>query len=380
MEINAPKYALGSRGLPDSPRQPFVTTPQFEVNSAPIQKTCRMTTYERLQATGIQRLGTPKKGFRYKHFDGKTVSRADRERIDNLKIPPAWTDVWINASSGGAIQAIGRDNAGRLQYLYHETQVRKREAKKFKRLIKFAEALPKMRAAVGSQIKQPGLGKEPVMAAILRILSTCFMRPGSQVYANENGSYGLATLRKHHVKVRGDVIEFDFPGKSGVRQSRQLKDRQVARVVRQLLKQPSREVFQYQNGDGQFVNVTRQHINNYIQEVMGENFSAKDFRTWAGTLVCACALAKLGTESTEKPTARKRKVVEAIKQTAEVLGNTVAVCRSSYICPQIIQNFETGKIIKRYFNTLNEMISYRGRKLHVAEKSLLNFMKSSATG
>jgi len=339
-----------------------------------------MTTYQRLQATGIQRLGSPKRGFRYKRFDGKKVSRSDRQRIEDLKIPPAWTDVWINASAGGAVQAIGRDAAGRLQYLYHEAQVRKRQAKKFKRLIKFAEALPKMRVEVSTQIKQPGLGKEPVMAAILRILSTCFMRPGSQVYASENGSYGLATLRKHHVKVRGDVVEFDFPGKSGVRQSRQLKDRQVARVVRGLLRHPSREVFKYQNGDGQFVNVTRQHINNYIREIMGESFSAKDFRTWAGTLVCACALARMGTELTEKPTARKRKVVTAIKETAEVLGNTEAVCRSAYICPEIIQNFETGKIIKRYFNTLNDLISYRGRKLHVAEKSLLNLMKRSATG
>src|SRR6185503_5513147 len=233
---------------------------------------------------------------------------------------------------------------------------------------------------ISSEIKQPGLGKEPVMASILRILSTCFMRPGSQVYASENGSYGLATLRPRHVKVKRDVIEFDFPGKSGVRQTRQLKDRHVARVVRSLLRHPSREVFKYQNGDGQFVNVTRQHINDYIREVMGEKFSAKDFRTWAGTLVCANALARMGTELLEKPAARKRKVVDAIKETAEVLGNTVAVCRSAYICPEIIQNFESGRMIKRHFTTLNEMIRYRGRELHGAEKSLLNFMKRNATG
>ena len=132
------------------------------------------------------------------------------------------------------------------------------------------------------------------MACILRILSTCFIRPGSHVYANENGSFGIATLRPRHVKVKGDVVEFDFPGKSGVRQFRQIKDRKVAKVVRKLLQHPSREVFKYQNGNGEFVNVTRPHINAYIREVMGENFSAKDFRTWAGTLVCACALAKSG--------------------------------------------------------------------------------------
>jgi DNA topoisomerase-1 len=338
-----------------------------------------MTILERFQKTGIQRLGTPARGFRYKRADGGKVSAADLKRIDELRIPPAWSEVWINSAAGGTVQVIGKDVAGRLQYLYHVSHVRRQEARKFRRMIKFAEALPRMRATVASQIREPGLGRAPVMASILRILSTCFLRPGSQVYASENGSFGLATLRRRHVKVKGDVIEFDFAGKSGVQQQRQLKDHHVARIVRRLLKYPSREVFKYQNGNGEFVKVTRQHINDYIREVMGENFSAKDFRTWAGTLVCACALARLGTEIAEKSTVRKRKVVEAIKQTAEVLGNTPAVCRSSYICPEIISCFETGKIIKKYFNTPNELIRYRGRKLHPAEKSLLAFMKRSAT-
>jgi DNA topoisomerase-1 len=340
-----------------------------------------MTRFEQLRKTGIQRVGTPAHGFKYKRGDGKKVSTADLERIEKLKIPPAWTDVWINSRARGAVQAIGTDAAGRLQYLYHANHMRRQDAKKFKRLIKFAEALPRMRATVSSQIRQPGLGREPVMAAILRILSTCFLRPGSQVYASENGSYGIATLRPKHVKVKGDIIEFDFPGKSGVRQYRQLRDRQVARVVRSLLRTPSREVFKYRNGDGKFVDVTRQHINNYIREVMGEKFSAKDFRTWAGTLVCACALARAaspGTPGLDREAVRKRKVVEAVEETASLLGNTPAVCRSSYICPEIINSFEHGRIINRYFNTLNELIAYRGRKLHAAEKSLLTFMKRAA--
>lgn len=337
-----------------------------------------MTKLERLQKTGINRLGSPARGFRYKTAAGKKASAADVKRIDALKIPPAWIEVWISENAGSAVQAIGQDAAGRLQYLYHENHVRRQDLKKFKRIIKFAEALPKMRATVAAQLKQEGLGRERVMAAILRILSTCFMRPGSQVYASENGSFGIATLRPKHVKVKKDVVEFDFPGKSGVQQSRQLKDHQVAKVVRSLLKQPSREVFKYQNGNGEFVNVTRPHINNYIREVMGESFSAKDFRTWAGTLVCACALARSGTEEVEKKADLKRRVVGAIKETAEVLGNTPAVCRTSYICPEIISSFETGKIIDSYFNSLNELIRYRGRKLHAAEKSLLRFMKTRA--
>jgi DNA topoisomerase-1 len=337
-----------------------------------------MTQLERLQRTGIHRLGTPSRGFKYKRADGTKVSNADLKRIAELRIPPAWRDVAINSAAGGAVQVIGKDVAGRLQYLYHANHVRRQEAKKFRRLIKFAEALPKVRATVASDIKQPGLGREPVMASILRILSTCFLRPGSQVYASENGSFGLATLRPKHVKVKGDIIEFDFTGKSGVQQQRQLKDHQVARIVRSLLKHPSREVFKYQNGNGDFVNITRHHINEYIREVMGENFSAKDFRTWAGTLVCACALARMNEEVIEGITSRKRKVVKAIKETAELLGNTPAVCRSSYICPEVINSFGKGKVINNCFNTLDQLIAYRGRKLHAAERSLLLFLKRSA--
>ena len=154
-----------------------------------------MTRLEQLQKSGIGRVGTPTRGFKYKSAGGTRVTAADLKRIDELKIPPAWSDAWINAAAGGAVQAIGRDAAGRLQSLYHANHVRRQEASKFRRLIKFGEALPKLRTAVASHIKQPGLGREPVMAAMLRILATCFLRPGSQVYASENGSFGLATLQ-----------------------------------------------------------------------------------------------------------------------------------------------------------------------------------------
>ena len=320
-------------------------------------------------------MGTPTRGFRYKRVDGEKVSSEDQKRIDALRIPPAWTDVWVTARATGSVQAIGKDAAGRLQYLYHESHVRKRETKKFKRLIKFGEALPKLRSAVASHLRQPGLGRERVLATILRILSMSFLRPGSQVYASENGSFGIATLRPKHVKVKKDVVEFDFPGKSGVQQVRTVKDRHVAQVVRELLKIPAREVFKYKNGSGEFVDVTRPQINAYIREVMGENFSAKDFRTWAGTLTCACALARAASEPEETERVRKKKIVEAIKETAEVLGNTPAVCRSSYVCPEIIYSFENGQCINKHFGSLNELTRYRGRKLHPAEKSLLSFMK-----
>lgn len=339
-----------------------------------------MTRIERLQQNGIVRLGTPGRGFRYRLATGGKPSRADLERIEALKIPPAWKEVAINAKPNGKLQAVGKDAAGRWQYLYHESHTRAQEVKKFMRLVSFAEALPKVRRIVKRQLRQPGLGRERVMASILRILLTCFMRPGSEVYVHENGSYGLATLRPKHVKVKGDTVDFDFPGKSGVRQQRQLKDEKVAKVVRALLKQPGREVFKYRNGDGELVNVTRRHINEYIKEVMGSKFSAKDFRTWAGTLVCACALAKAGTEPVEKPAERKRKVVQAIKETAEALGNTPAVCRSSYISPGVINSFERGKMIDNHFETLEDFMTYSGKELHPAESSLLKFLKRELSG
>lgn len=336
-----------------------------------------MTRIERLQTTGILRTGSPKRGFRYKLARGGKVTRADLERIDALRIPPAWTDVAISASPTAKLQVIGKDAAGRWQYLYHESHTRSQELKKFKRLVSFAQALPQLRSTVKRHIKQSGLGRERVMASILRILMTCFMRPGSQVYASENGSFGIATIRPKHVKVKGDTIEFDFPGKSGVRQQRQLTDRDVAKVIRALLRGQAKEVFYFRNGNDEVIDVKRRHINEYIKEVMGAKFSAKDFRTWAGTLLCASALARVGAED-ESTSVRKRKVVSAIKETAEVLGNTPAVCRSSYISPEVLTSFQKGKIIENHFEQLEEFTSYKGRKLHPAEASLLKFLKSRA--
>src|SRR6266480_1598898 len=339
-----------------------------------------MTQLERLQKTGIRRLRTSGRGFRFAAAKDSKISREDLARIHALRIPPAWTDVVINASPGGLLQAVGQDAAGRWQYLYHANHIARAERKKFDRLVKFAEALPNMRKTVARELRKPGLGRERVMACILRVLSTCLIRPGSQVYASENGSYGLATLRPKHVSVKGDLVSFDFKGKSQVQQHQELKDRQVAKVVRDLLKQPAKEVFKYQNGDAEFVDVKRRHINDYIKEVMGESFTAKDFRTWAGTLVCACALARTGIDLADTKTSKKQRIVAAIKETAETLGNTPAVCRSAYICPAILVNFERGKTIERYFNTAEQLVNYRATRLHEAERALLRLLKQNNYG
>lgn len=190
----------------------------------------------------------------------------------------------------------------------------------------------------------------------------------------------LPTLRPKHVTLKGDLVAFDFRGKSQVQQHQELKDRQVARVVRELLKHPAKEVFKYENGDSEFVNIKRRHINDYIKEVMGEGFSAKDFRTWAGTLVCACALARAGSDLTDAKMVKKKKIVAAIKETAETLGNTPAVCRSAYICPDVLSSFERGTVIERYFETVEELVNYRGRHLHQAERALLRLLKRRING
>ena len=337
-----------------------------------------MTRIEKLCAKGIRRIGNPERGFRYRRTDGRKLTRADLSRIEELKIPPAWKEVCISSAATGAVQAMGQDAAGRWQYLYHGNHVRGREKRKFQRLLEFAEKLPVMRKTIAKDLRRRELNRERVMATILRILSMSFIRPGSEIYANENGSYGLATLRPKHVTVKGDLVIFDFPGKSGIRQHLEFRDRTVARIVRELLRHPGRDVFKYQNGDNSFVDVKRRDINTYIKDVLGRNFTAKDFRTWAGTLVCACALARIHGADVDRKKPGKRDLVAAIKETAEALGNTPAVCRDAYICPLVMTSFEKGQVIGRYFESVNALVTYRGVSLHPAERSLLRFLKQQS--
>ncbi len=338
-----------------------------------------MTQLETLHATGIRRLGSPRAGFRYRHANGRPASRQEVERIRALKLPPAWKEVRINPRPSGALQAVGRDAAGRWQYRYGERAVRRREERKYRRLVAFAEALPRLRRRIRQDLRRPGLGRDKVLACVLRVLTACFMRPGSEIYARENNSFGVATLRSRHVTVRGDRVRFDFPGKSGKQHVRELRDRQVAKIVRQLLKIPGRDVFKFVTEDGDVVDVRRRHINAYVKEVMGEQFSAKDFRTWAGTLICASELARSGFSAEEPPRLRRKKVVAAVKATAEQLGNTPAICRSSYIYPSVLTSFDRGRVIERYFESAEELSAHDRQSLHGTERALLDLIRDDAT-
>ncbi len=337
-----------------------------------------MTHLDRLQRSGIRRLGTPKSGFRYLTADGRKPEHTILERIDALRIPPAWTDVYVNPSPRGDLQAIGKDKAGRWQYRYHPRFTERQAQRKYERLMDFAEALPRMRATIERDLHRTGLGREKVMACILKILSNCFIRPGSQVYADEHGSYGIATLRNEHVTVHGEVVRFSFPGKSGKHQERDLHDPLVACIVRRLLRTPGREVFKYLDADGNTVDVRRRDINQYIKEVMGDRFSAKDFRTWAGTLITASALARAGAHDADGNKARKKMVVTAVKEAAAVLGNTPAICRASYIYPSVLSSFDRGRTIAKYFHNVEELVEHRRPTLHASEKALLELLKEEA--
>lgn len=335
-----------------------------------------MTILERLGRDGIQRKGSARSGFRYRTARGTPVRAIDRARIEALRIPPAWKDVSIHPSREALVQAIGRDAAGRWQYLYHPRQLARRERRKLVRMRRFLRALPSLRRDVARDLARPGLERERVLGGMVRILGTCFLRPGGEAYASENGSFGLATLRPRHVHVRGDIVSFDFVGKSRKRQLREFRDRPVARLLRALLAHPG-DVFKYRNGDGRLADVKSHHINEYLRERTGQRFTAKDFRTWAGTLLCAAVLARVPAEARATAAARKRAVAAAMREVAHHLGNTPAVCRASYVFPVVVRQFEAGRVMR---STLSRLTAPPTRQLERCERALLTLLDDTTRG
>jgi DNA topoisomerase I len=304
-----------------------------------------MTVVERLQGSGIRRSGSPKTGFLYLAADGAAPSTLDRTRIRRLAVPPAWTEAWISGSASSRVQAIGRDRAGRWQYLYSENHARRREQLKRERLLAFLRTLPQIRARVARDLGAEGLARQRVLAAMVRILLRGFVRPGSAVYTRENGTYGLSTLRHRHARVHGQTITLSYIGKGKKAQRRRIADPAAARVVAALLARPGRSLFCYRDEEGRWVTVRRRHVNDYLHEIAGSRFSAKDFRTWAGTLIGACALAQQGYPEPRTDRAVKKAVAAAMRETARLLGNTPAVCRASYVSPAVVSSFERGRLL-----------------------------------
>jgi DNA topoisomerase-1 len=281
---------------------------------------------------GIARVGG-EKGFAYRDAAGKRV--ADEEtlaRIRRLAIPPAWTDVWICADERGHLQAAGRDARGRKQYRYHPRWRELREADKFDHLLDFAKALPAIRKRVRRDLAAPGLTRDKVLAAIVQLLERTCIRVGNERYAEENESFGLTTLRNRHVKVRGDRIEFQFRGKSGKFHRIGIEDPRLARVVRRCRELPGQELFEYADDAGEVQRIGSGDVNEYLHEIAGDEFTSKDFRTWAGSVYVAELLRRRGLEGDVRLT----DMAAAVREAARLLGNTPAVCRKSYVHPRVL--------------------------------------------
>jgi DNA topoisomerase-1 len=272
------------------------------------------------------------KGFAYiDDASGKRVTRdATLQRIRALVIPPAWTDVWICADDRGHLQATGRDARGRKQYRYHPRWRAHREADKFERMVEFARALPAIRHRVRKDLAMPGLPREKVLAAIVQLLERTCIRVGNERYAEENSSYGLTTLRNRHVKVRGDRVQFEFRGKSGKFHRIDIEDPRLARIVRRCRELPGQELFEYVDESNEVQRIGSADVNEYLQEIAGDDFTSKDFRTWAGSVFVAELLRRRERE------VRLTDMAVAVREAARLLGNTPAVCRKSYVHPRVL--------------------------------------------
>jgi len=280
-------------------------------------------------------------GFKYYRPDGRLIrTAAELKRIASLAVPPAWTDVWICPDPRGHLQATGRDARGRKQYRYHPEWRQTRDETKYERLPAFANALPRIRARIDADLKRQGLPREKILATIVRLLEKSLIRVGNDEYARHNRSFGLTTLRNRHVKVAGSSVKFEFRGKSGVRHSVSVTDKRVARIVRSCRDLPGQELFAYLDDDGTCRDVGSGDVNDYLRDISGEDFTAKDFRTWAGTVLAFAAFQEMR-QQTDSPVSAKS-VVRVVDAVAGVLGNTRAVCRKSYIHPGIIEACTNG--------------------------------------
>lgn len=294
-------------------------------------------------------------------------------RIKRLAVPPAWTDVWICPREDGHIQATGRDARRRKQYRYHADWRTVRDENKYERMIAFGKALPKIRRRVARDIARPGLGREKVLATMLRLLETTLVRVGNEEYARTNGSIGLSTMRDKHVKIRrGGTLEFEFKGKSGIRHSINLKDPRLAEIVRRTQDLPGQELFQYLDDTGQQQRITSEDVNNYLREIAGSEFSAKDFRTWAGTVLAAIALRQF--ERFDTKAQAKKNLVAAVERVAERLGNTPSVCRKCYIHPVVLNSYLDGATVDVIVRQTEESLSHGLTSLSGAEGAVLAFL------
>lgn len=283
------------------------------------------------------------RGFVFIGLDAKPIRDEEQlRRIKALAIPPAWTDVWICPSPNGHLQATGRDSKHRKQYRYHRRWHQVRDETKYDRLISFGDSLPAIRKRVRRDLALTGLPRARVLATVVRLLEKALIRVGNECYARDNGSFGLTTLRNRHVSIKGSKLRFQFKGKSGRKHIVDLSDRRLAKIVKSCQDLPGYELFQYEDESGEYHTIESADVNEYLREISASDFSAKDFRTWAGTVIAAIALKEVGAANSDQEA--KNNIATAVNRAAEQLGNTPAVCRKCYVHPEIIDAYLDGSL------------------------------------
>lgn len=310
--------------------------------------------------------------FQFYNRLGKKIKADDAERIRKLMIPPAWTNVKICSDCNGHIQAIGMDAKGRKQYIYHPDWIEFNQKHKFDSLHRFGEILPTLRETINGHMRQHTLSRERILATVVWLLEHTFIRVGNKTYAKENQSYGLTTMRNKHVDVAGNTVSFSFKGKSNVYHELDIRHPRVASTIQQCIELPGYQLFQYVDDDGKRHAIDSADVNSYLKEVTGEDLSAKDFRTWGGTTLAGDTLYKLGSP-TEEITAEKA-LVEAVKEVADHLGNTVAVCRKYYIHPRVIESYEKDTLVP-YFEKIYSSNKKTPEGLTLEEFALLSLLE-----
>ncbi len=312
-------------------------------------------------------------GFSYFDTEGKPIRDETRVlRINRLAVPPAYKKVWICPAPNGHIQATGCDDRGRKQYRYHERWREVRDQSKYEKMLVFGKALPKIRRRVNRDLGLAGLQRNKVLATIVQLLERTFIRIGNEEYAKENKSFGLTTMRNRHIDVTGSKMRFQFRGKSGVDHEIEVSDLRVAKIIRKLQDLPGQDIFQYVDDEGERRNVTSQDVNEYLQEISGEQFTAKDFRTWAGTVLAAMALSSIGPFETKAEA--KKNIKTAISAVSKILGNTPAVCRKCYVHPVVLESYLTGAAIEGLKARTEEALAEQLDDLRAEEAAVMAFL------
>lgn len=323
---------------------------------------------------GIYRKGKPGKFYFEDHKGNRVNNETDLERIKRLVLPPAWTDVWISAKKRGYLQAVGIDAAGRKQYKYHSEWVARKSNHKYFRLLEFGKVLPKARKQIKRDLSRKKFDERKVLAICLQVMQHTLIRIGSENYRKMYGSYGLSTLKDQHFKKNGDQFTLSFLGKKGVKQDVKLTDKSLAKLIQKSKDIPGQELFQYYINEKEHRSIDSGMINNYIKTITGSDFTAKDFRTWGGTLEALRQLAKCATDNPEM--SKKKVVVEVLDCVANKLGNTRAVCKSSYVYPLLLETFENEGLTK-YLKKINTVKPTSLTAIENDEKVLLSFLKAA---